>query len=142
MSEPVIVQDFSNPTTWENPYPAYSAWRERSPMIARIPFVLPDGSELEAYGWLLLKHAQVYSVLRAHETFSSDFPEVPNGPPRLQLIQDDPLRPRPSRRSVARRFRESTVPPARCAAQLIGAMGEGEADVMSGLAIPLPVRVI
>ena len=147
MSEPVIVQDFSNPTTWENPYPAYSAWRERSPMIARIPFVLPDGSELEAYGWLLLKHAQVYSVLRDHETFSSDFPEVPNGPPRLPLIQDDPPRHALLRRLINKAFtarRIAQVEPwiRENAEQLIGAMGEGEADVMSGLAIPLPVRVI
>jgi cytochrome P450 len=147
MSEPIIVQDFSKPTTWENPYPAYSAWREQSPMIARIPFVLPDGTELEAYGWLLLKHEQVYSVLRDHESFSSDFPEVPNGPPRLPLIQDDPPRHALMRRLVNKAFtarRIAQVEPwiRENAEQLIGAMGEGEAEVMSGLAIPLPVRVI
>src|SRR5215469_6627778 len=147
MSEPIIVQDFSKPSTWENPYPAYSAWREQSPMIARIPFVLPDGSELEAYGWLLLKHEQVYSVLRDHETFSSDFPEVPNGPTRLPLIQDDPPRHALMRRLVNKAFtarRIAQLEPwiRENAEELIAAMGEGEPDVIGGLGIPLPVRVI
>lgn len=147
MSEPIIIQDFFNPSTWENPYPAYSAWRERSPLIARIPFVLPDGSELEAYSWLLLKHDEVYSALRDHDTFSSDFPPVPNGPPRLPLIQDDPPRHAILRRLVNKAFtarRIAQLEPwiRETAEQLVGAMGDGETDVISGLAIPLPVRVI
>jgi cytochrome P450 len=145
--EPVVVEDFYNPATWENPYPVYSAWRERSPLIARIPFVLPDGSELEAYSWLLLKHDEVYGALRDHETFSSDFPPVPNGPPRLPLIQDDPPRHAMLRRLVNKAFtarRIAQLEPwiRENAEELIGAMGEGEADVIGGLAIPLPVRVI
>jgi cytochrome P450 len=147
MSDPIIVEDFFKPTTWEDPYPAYSAWRERSPLIARIPFVLPDGSELEAYSWLLLKHDQVYGALRDHETFSSDFPPVPNGPPRLPLIQDDPPRHAVLRRLVNKAFtarRIAQLEPwiRENAEQLVEAMGDGEADVISGLAIPLPVRVI
>jgi cytochrome P450 len=74
--EPSVVDDFFKPATWENPYPVYSAWRDRSPLVARMPFVLADGSELEAYSWLLLKHDEVYGALRDHETFSSDFPPV------------------------------------------------------------------
>ena len=48
----LIVEDFFKPATWENPYPAYSFWRARSPFIARIPFVLPDGSDSRPIaGW-------------------------------------------------------------------------------------------
>ncbi|MGB6088343.1 MAG: cytochrome P450, partial [Candidatus Binataceae bacterium] len=135
------------PATWENPYPAYSFWRARSPFIARIPFVLPDGSELEAYSWLVLKHDEVYGVLRDHETFSSDFPPVPNGPPRLPLIQDDPPRHSVLRRIVNKAFtarRIAQLEPwiRETAAELLAAMGSGEADVVASLAIPLPVRVI
>jgi cytochrome P450 family 109 len=145
--EPVVVEDFFKPTNWENPYPAYRKWRERSPLIARIPFVLPDGSELEAYSWLVLKHDEVYGVLRDHETFSSDFPPVPNGPPRLPLIQDDPPRHAVLRRIVNKAFtarRIAQIEPwiRENAEELVAAMGEGEAEVVAALAIPLPVRVI
>jgi cytochrome P450 len=145
--QPLIVEDFFKPATWENPYPAYSFWRARSPFIARIPFVLPDGSELEAYSWLVLKHDEVYGVLRDHETFSSDFPPVPNGPPRLPLIQDDPPRHAVLRRIVNRAFtarRIAQLEPwiRETAVELLAAMGSGEGDVVAGLAIPLPVRVI
>jgi cytochrome P450 len=147
VDEPIVVDDFFKPTTWENPYPAYSAWRDRSPLIARTPFVLADGSELEAYSWLLLKHEQVYQVLRDHETFSSDFPPVPNGPPRLPLIQDDPPRHAVMRRLVNKAFtarRIAQIEPwiRENAAELVDVMAKGEADVIDGLAIPLPVRVI
>src|SRR5215469_1133086 len=147
VADPIVVDDFFKPATWENPYPAYSAWRDRSPLIARMPFVLPDGSELRAYSWLLLKHEQVYGALRDHETFSSDFPPVPNGPPRLPLIQDDPPRHAVSRRLVNKAFtarRIAQIEPwiRETAAELVAAMGEGEADVIGRLAIPLPVKVI
>ena len=146
-AEPVIVEDFFKPATWEDPYPAYSAWRDRSPVIARIPFVLPDGSELEAYSWLLLKHDDAYGALRDHECFSSDFPPVPNGPPRLPLIQDDQPRHAVLRRIVNKAFtarRIAQLEPwiRENAAELVAGMGEGETDVIGGLAIPLPVRVI
>ncbi|HXW83658.1 MAG TPA: cytochrome P450 [Candidatus Binataceae bacterium] len=145
--EPQVIDDFFKPATWQNPYPAYSTWRDRSPFIARIPFVLPDGSDLEAYSWLVLKHDEVYGVLRDHETFSSDFPAVPNGPPRLPLIQDDPPRHAVFRRIVNKAFtarRIAQLEPwiRETAEELITAMGAGEADVIAGLGIPLPVRVI
>ncbi len=146
-TEPVVVEDFFKPATWENPYPAYSAWRERSPVVARMPFVMPDGSEIEAYSWLLLRHDEVYGALRDHETFSSDFPPIPNGPPRLPLIQDDPPRHSVMRRLVNKAFtarRIAQIEPwiRENAEELIAAMGDGEAEVIGGLAIPLPVRVI
>jgi len=147
VADPIAVDDFYNPATWENPYPAYSAWRNRSPVIAPIPFMLSDGSELEAYSWLLLKHEQVYAVLRDHETFSSDFLPVPNGPPRLPLIQDDPPRYAVLRRLVNKAFtarRIAQIGPwiRENAAEMVDAMGEGEADVIDSLAIPPPVWVI
>ena len=86
-------------------------------------------------------------MLRDHETFSSDFPPVPNGPPRLPLIQDDPPRHSVLRRIVNKAFtarRIAQLEPwiRETAAELLAAMGSGEADVVASLAIPLPVRVI
>ena len=147
IGEPVVTEDFFRPATWQNPYPAYRAWREHSPLVARIPFVLADGTALEAYSWLLLRHHEVYDALRNHETFSSDFPPVPKGPTRLPLIQDDPPRHAVMRRLVNKAFtarRIAQVEPwiRENAEELIAAMDEGEPDVIGGLGIPLPVRVI
>src|SRR5215472_6334337 len=133
--EPRIVEDFYRPATWENPYPAYCRWRDQSPLVARMPVVLPDGRELEAYSWLALRHAEVHRVLRDHETFSSDPPKLPNGPPRLPLIQDDPPRHSVMRRLVNKAFtarRIAQLEPwiRQNAEQLIDAMGQGEADVI------------
>ena len=148
IGEPLIAEDFFKPATWENPYPAYTAWREQSPLIARMPLVLPDGSEVESFSWLLLRHQEVYSVLRDHETFSSDPPELPGRPaPGLPLIQDDPPRHTVLRRLVNKAFtarRIAQLEPwiRQNAEELIGAMGAGEADVIACLAVPLPVKVI
>ena len=145
--EPLIVEDFFNPATWENPYPAYSVWRQRSPIVARMPFVMVDGTELEAFSWLMLRHEEAYRVLRDHETFSSDPPQVPGMPPRLPLLQDDPphhaiLRRLVNKAFTARRIAQLEPWIRENAEELIGAIGAGEGDVVGGLAIPLPVKVI
>ena len=86
-------------------------------------------------------------MLRDHETFSSDFLPVPNGPPRLPLIQDDPPRYAVLRRLVNKAFtarRIAQIGPwiRENAAEMVDAMGEGEGDVIDSLAIPPPVWVI
>src|SRR5215469_2385657 len=103
--EPALVEDFSRSATWADPYAAYSRWREQSPVLARMPFVLPDGSEIETFNWLLLRHREVCAVLRDHETFSSEPPQIPGIPvPRLPLVQDDPPRHSVLRRLVSKAF--------------------------------------
>jgi len=47
--EPAVVEDFFRSTTWTDHYAAYSRWREQSPVLARMPFVLPDGSQIETF---------------------------------------------------------------------------------------------
>jgi len=146
--EPALVEDFSRSATWADPYAAYSRWREQSPVLARMPFVLPDGSEIETFNWLLLRHREVYAVLRDHETFSSEPPQIPGIPvPRLPLVQDDPPRHSVLRRLVSKAFtarRVAQLEPwiRQNAEELLAAMGDGEAEVMDSLAVPLPVRVI
>jgi len=113
-----------------------------------MPFVLPDGSEIETFNWLLLRHREVYGVLRDHETFSSEPPQVPGlSVPRLPLVQDDPPRHSVLRRLVSKAFtarRIAQLEPwiRQNAEELLEAMVGGEAEVMDGLAVPLPVRVI
>src|SRR6266404_434530 len=147
-SDPTVTEDFGKPETWMNPYPAYRKWREQSPLVAKMPLVMLDGTQLEVFNWLLLRHEDVYGVLRNHETFSSDPPQFPNMPaPRLPLIQDDPPRHSKMRRLVSKAFtarRIAQLEPwiRENAEEMIDAMGQGEADMMASLAIPLPVRVI
>ena len=146
--EPALIEDFLRSATWADPYPVYSRWREQSPVLARMPFVLPDGSEIETYNWLLLRHREVYSVLRDHETFSSEPPQIPGlSVPRLPLVQDDPPRHSVLRRLVSKAFtarRIAQLEPwiRQNAEELLDSMGSGETEVMDGLAVPLPVRVI
>ena len=148
VGEPAVVEDFFRSTTWADPYRAYSRWRERSPVLARMPFVLPDGSEIETFNWLLLRHREVYGVLRDHETFSSEPPQLPGlDVPRLPLVQDDPphhsvLRRLVSKAFTARRIAQLEPWIRQNSEELTEAMGDGEAEVMGGLAVPLPVRVI
>jgi cytochrome P450 len=148
VGEPAVVEDFLRSTTWADPYPVYSRWRERSPVLARMPFVLPDGSQIETFNWLLLRHREVYGVLRDHETFSSQPPQLPGlSVPRLPLVQDDPPRHSILRRLVSKAFtarRIAQLEPwiRQNAEELLEAMGDGETEVMDGLAVPLPVRVI
>ena len=146
--EPAVVEDFFRSTTWTDHYAAYSRWREQSPVLARMPFVLPDGSEIETFNWLLLRHREVYGVLRDHETFSSEPPQIPGmSVPRLPLVQDHPPRHAVLRRLVSKAFTARQIAQLkpwihRNAEELLEAMGDGEAEVMGGLAVPLPVRVI
>ena len=148
IGEPAVVEDFLRSAIWEDPYPIYSRWRERSPVLARMPFVLPNGSEIETFTWLLLRHREVYGVLRDHETFSSEPPKIPGlSVPRLPLVQDDPPRHSVLRRLVSKAFtarRIAQLEPwiRQNAEELLEAMGNGETEVMDGLAVPLPVRVI
>ena len=67
--------------------------------------------------------------------------------PRLPLVQDDPPRHAVLRRLVSKAFtarRIAQLKPwiRRNAEELLEAMGDREAEVMGGLAVPLPVRVI
>jgi cytochrome P450 len=148
IGEPALVEDFLRSATWADPYPVYSRWREQSPVLARMPFVLPDGSEIETFKWLLLRHREVYSVLRDHKTFSSEPPQILGlSVPRLPLVQDDPPRHSVLRRLVSKAFNERRIAQLepwirQNAEELLDSMGDGEAEVMDGLAVPLPVRVI
>lgn len=148
VGEPALVEDFLRSATWSDPYPIYSRWRERSPVLARMPFVLPDGSEIETFNWLLLRHREVYGVLRDHETFSSEPPQIPGlSVPRLPLVQDEPPRHSVLRRLISKAFtarRIAQLEPwiRQNAEELLDLMGDGETELMDGFAVPLPVRVI
>ena len=58
-----------------NPYPAYQALREHSPVhYVSIPANPSSGLDRPIWAWGLLKYHDVYTALRDHETFSSESP--------------------------------------------------------------------
>lgn len=91
-SERITGDIFGKPETWENPYPAYSQFRDRSPVVAEWPIVLLEGTQARVHTWLLLKYEQVSAALRDPVTFSSENPAPGLTAPRLVMIQDDPPR--------------------------------------------------
>ncbi len=72
--ERVAGDIFGTPETWESPYPAYSQFRDRSPVVAEWSIVLLDGTQARVPNWLLLKYEQVSAALRDPITFSSENP--------------------------------------------------------------------
>jgi cytochrome P450 family 109 len=132
-----------------NPYPAYRELREQSPFnYIDIPAGTVPGIEGAIRGWALMKHADVYSVLRDHERFSSAHnPLVGKAFPPLVLILDDPPRHTRFRRLVNKTFtlkRIEALTPwiAEVANELLDDAGHGEVDIVERYTIPLPVKVI
>jgi cytochrome P450 len=132
-----------------DPYPAYRQLRERSPFNGlMLPGGLVPGIEGDMRTWALLKHHDVYGVLRDHETFSSaGNPLVGKVFPPLVLIFDDPPRHTRFRRLVNKTFtlkRIEALTPwiTSVADELLDQFGRGETDIVNHYTIPLPVRVI
>ena len=89
IEQPPLTEVFGKPETWENPYPAYREFRDRSPFVAQWPIVLLDGSERQVRSWMLLKYEQVNAALRDPATFSSQIRRVRQ---RCSAAGDDPGR--------------------------------------------------
>jgi cytochrome P450 len=99
--------------------------------------------------WAILRHSDVFRVLRDHETFSSArSPLVERGlSQRITLLHDDPPRHSVLRRLVNQAFTtkrvEALEPWIReLASELLDVVGDGETEIMHALAIPLPMMVI
>lgn len=143
---PLIADVFSKPETWADPYPAYRKFREHSPVRCDLSFVSLGGDQGSLPAWLLLKHDQVFSALRDHETFSSENPAPGTVAPKLVLIQDDPPRHHRFRRLVNRAFTPKRIaelePWITAVANELIDQFQADVDFVKTFAIPLPVRVI
>ncbi len=148
IEQPPLTELFGKPETWENPYPAYREFRDRSPFVAQWPIVLLDGSERQVRSWMLLKYEQVNAALRDPATFSSQIGASESVAPRLVMIQDDPPRHTRFRRIVskaftARRIAELESWIKNVAEQLLDRFPIGETvDAVDAFTMPLPVQVI
>jgi len=148
IERPPLTELFGKPETWENPYPAYREFRDRSPFVAQWPIVFLDGNERQVQSWMLLKYAQVNAALRDPATFSSQIGASDSVAPRLVMIQDDPPRHTRFRRIVSKAFtarRIAELEPwiKNVAEQLLDRFPIGEAvDAVDAFTMPLPVQVI
>ena len=50
IEEAALTEVFGKLETWENPYPAYREFRDRSPFVAQWPIVLLDGDQRQVQG--------------------------------------------------------------------------------------------
>lgn len=151
MSEPALSPDvLGTPAAIADPYPLYAAFRDISPVrYLRVPAGAITGRTEPLYAYAILKHADALTVLRDPATFASNtLPALGNLLPRMALLHDDPPRHTQLRRLVNKAF--TTVRVASLAPfveeltnNLVDAMSESsEVELVSALAIPLPIRVI
>ncbi|WP_437274338.1 cytochrome P450 [Sorangium sp. So ce375] len=140
--------DLSAPSVIADPYPAYGALRDRSPVLyARVPAGGAAGLDEPIRSYALLRHGEVLAALRDPQTFSSSVTDKIRVLPRITLLHDDPPRHTHLRRLVSRAFtprRIAELEPwiGRLAASLLDATGDGPSELMSTYAIPLPMMVI
>ena len=149
IEEAPMTDIFGKPETWENPYPAYKEFRDRSPLVAQWPIVLLDGAERQVQSWMLLKYEQVNAALRDPATFSSQIGGAAESvAPRLVMIQDDPPRHTRFRRIVSKAFTARRIAELEpwiktLAEQLLDRFPvEETVDAVDGFTMPLPVQVI
>jgi cytochrome P450 len=147
-SRAYVPDDLGSTETLADPYPVYRALREGPPVrFQRIPGGVFPGVDQPIHAWALLRHADVVAALRDPETFSSNSPSAMPMLPQLALLHDDPPRHTHLRRLVQKSFSARRVVELepwirRTAAELLDGLGEGPAELMAGLAMPLPMRVI
>jgi cytochrome P450 len=150
MGADIVPDQLSTREVICDPYPAYRQLRSCSPFNYQdLPAGSVPGIEHPLRSWALMKHVDVYSALRDHETFSSsNNPLVGKAFPPLVLILDDPPRHTRFRRLVNKAFTlkriEALIPWITSVAdELLDEIGTDEAvDIVQRYTIPLPVKVI
>ncbi len=131
-----------------NPYPAYRALRDGSPVrYLRLRAGVATGLTESLYGHALLRHADVVTALRDPATFSSRSYQLFKGIPQMAMLHDDPPHHTRMRRLASKAFTASRVAALApwitdLARGLLDTLGHGEVEIMNGFAVPLPVRVI
>ena len=92
---PISVAMLATPEVIADPYPAYAALREHSPLPGYVdypPGTVP-GVDEPVTAWALLRHEHVLAAARDHATFSSRDPlqEASEAPTLMLVNTDQPL---------------------------------------------------
>ena len=131
--------NFAQPGLLENPYPFYQQWREDQPIWW--------AEDINA--WVLSRHADVRSVLKNAELFSSkSLGEMEHQAFSFPLLTDDPPRHTQLRSIVSKAFTTGTLK--QMEKQVEGLVddllddmaGQATVDIAAALTIPLPVSLI
>jgi cytochrome P450 len=131
-----------------DPYPAYRALRDASPLrYLRLPAGAVTGRSEPLHAWALLRHADVIAAARDPGAFSSQSPGVIQTLPRFALLHDDPPRHTQLRRLVSKAFTPARIQERAAwitalARGLVARIEPGPVEAMDALAVTLPVRVI
>jgi cytochrome P450 family 109 len=150
MSEPAIftAEQLWMPGFIANPYPTYHHLRDHSPLpCMTLPAGAFAGVTEPIRMWALMKHEDVSSALRDHETFvSGRSPLAGKAYPKLVLL-DDPPRHTQLRRLVNKAFTpkriEALVPWITSVAHaLLDAIDTVETDLVQSYTMSLPMQVI
>jgi cytochrome P450 len=109
---PYDVATLAVPEIIADPYPAYAALRDRSPLPGYVdypPGTVP-GVDEPVTAWALLSHEQVTAAARDHRTFSSRDPvQEASEAPSLMLVNTDQPRHTAHRKVVSKAFTRSRV---------------------------------
>ncbi len=139
-AQPQEFSLFDNPAIAENPYPVFATMRASSPVVRMGPLGL----------WAVSRYDDVLGILRNHETFSSEVSAdvLAGEPARPSMIFNDPPVHTRLRGLISKAFTPRMIELQRPAVQaycerLVGTLcASSEADLVAGLAYPLPVMVI
>lgn len=141
--------DLATPDVIANPYPAYDALRNRSPVsgYADWPPGTVPGRDEPLKAWAFLKHEHVVAAAKDVETFSSASFQQNTSAPQLMLVNhDDPehakLRKLVSLAFTPRRVRELRPEIEDVVADLLDHLPDGEVDVVHEICGHLPARLM
>lgn len=146
--KPFCPDDLVTGAVVADPYPAYRALREQSPLRY---LYIPDGSVPGCpdgmQAWAVMSYRDVRGILRDHQTFSSKRPLAGRLMPRLVLLQDDPPRHSWFRGLVRKAFAPTAIARLdpeieRLAKDLLDRFEEPEVELVSAFAAPLPISVV
>ncbi len=148
MTATINPEDLSTPEIIANPYPAYKALRDVSPVFyPRVPANKTNAQREPTYAWAVMRHADIMHIVRDPETFSSRTPQAFKATAYFPLIHDDG-----SRHAQLRRTVNKSLSPARVAGlsgwiselvdEMLDDMGSGSIELMNGYAVPLPIRIM
>jgi len=145
---PLSPDVLGTPEGIADPYPAYRAFRESSPVrYLRLRAGAITGRSEPLYAWGLFRHADVLTTIRDPATFSSESPAVLKTIPKLSLLHEDPPHHTQRRRLVSKAFSPQRIASlsdwiSQLARELLDTVGRGPVELMAAYSIPLPMRVI
>jgi cytochrome P450 family 109 len=139
-TKPAGFDLFDNPAVADNPYPLFATLRASAPVAKMGPMSL----------WAVSRYDDVLRILRDPQTFSSEVSAdvLAGEPARPSMIFNDPPVHTRLRGLISKAFTPRVVELQRPAVQeycdrLVDELcAKEEADIVSGLAYPLPVMVI